>query len=56
MRMACSSDLLEAALPDCRASEFLLRDRLEGKPGSLGLGMEALAAGVVVGSGDIAFE
>jgi hypothetical protein len=27
-----SSDLLEAAPPDCRASEFLLRDGLEGKP------------------------
>jgi hypothetical protein len=56
MRMAFSSDLLEAALPDCRASEFLLRDRLEGKPGSPGLEMQALAAGVVIGSGDIAFE
>jgi hypothetical protein len=29
--MAFSSDLLEAALPDCRASEFFLRDGLEGK-------------------------
>jgi hypothetical protein len=39
-RMAFSSDLLEAARPDFRAREFLLRYGLEGK-----LDIEAPAAG-----------
>jgi hypothetical protein len=54
MQMARSSDLLEAALPDCRASEFYYE--MAWRASSLRIATEVLAAGVVVGSDDIAFE